>query len=192
MSLTEEHWDKALEYHPYGKRMARDFASQFGYLSLDVEDLGQAALIGLAQAAKDFQPERAASFVTFATRRVWQSLIQEGKRQAPHYAWDRERESIYLQPVDSEEEGALEQMAPRQVPSAEDVALPKLEAEILWRAVDSLPTREARMVRLVYRENRTLTEVALSEGLSKQRVQQIVSRGVHRLLVTLKEVAPVE
>lgn len=178
---TQEHWDTALQYRSYGQRMARDFAQRFHHLRLEVEDLTQVALLALANAAKDFREDRTASFLTFATRRVWAALVLEGKRQAPHYAWDRQQDTMILSPV-SETDTMDGEATPTSTPSAEDMALLGLEAGDLatlvagvWSLVDRLPAREADFIRRAFDpdnpESLAVIGATCQPPLSKQRVK---------------------
>ena len=148
--------------------------------SRDRDDVAQAALLGLCEAAIAHDPARGA-FASLAVILCRRRAFEELRRQRRHEG--AEVPLFFVAPDGHEEE--REELPPVQAP---DVETPLLVAR-LREALDELPDREARVLRLRYGldgEERTLRAVGLALGVSSARAGQLERVALRRLRRALK------
>jgi RNA polymerase sigma factor for flagellar operon FliA len=77
MPLTEQHY--IVEYSPLVKRIAHHLIARLPS-SILVEDLIQAGMIGLIEASRNFNPDKGASFSTYAGIRIRGAMLDEMRK----------------------------------------------------------------------------------------------------------------
>lgn len=152
--------------------------------ALGPDDADGAALLGLCRAAMGFDPSRGVRFGTYAARVIWTELRRAATAGAP--GWARPPDWV-LSSGGSDRLRLLASRARRRlrVPRGGDPALlsrgwfsasarddPDTLRPLLARLGRSHP-RLLALVRLCYLEGRTLREVGLELGVSRQRTLQL-------------------
>jgi RNA polymerase sporulation-specific sigma factor len=154
-----------------------------GYDRDDLESLGY---IGLIQAAQTYDPERGAQFSTYAYR-----CIENQISSALARARNRQVDCISLSLLIGEDEDTpMEDQIFQKSSEYQDQAL-KLDAqttvidqasrEVLEEAIARLPAPHDAIIRQMYFDGQSLTEVARALRLSPQRVQFLHSRALRML-----------
>ncbi len=159
-------------------------ASRYLWSRLDFDDLRQAAVLGLHQAATKYDPGRGAKFSTVAAWYMFSAIRAEianmrstvrapGYRPAPRVGSLDEDEERPLLPADEEDGPEV---------GAEHALL----RERVGAALGELPERERFVVEHRFgingaRRSHTLDEIAPMLGVSRARVGQIEGRALERL-----------
>jgi RNA polymerase sigma factor for flagellar operon FliA len=174
--LTEEQRQLAADYRPFALNLAKPYKRLLPNLT---ESLESAALLGLTQAAGQFDPERGVKFATFSRRRICGAILDELRGQYPrgypdgppedgsmpvvgqlfdqvfYASHGRHRDSVH--PPDSH-------------PGPEELAESAEGFALLGR---SLSGRHAELVRLIYAEGKSQAEAAEVLGVSKSRLSYL-------------------
>lgn len=177
--------------------------------SIEFADYLQYARIGLLEAVDRYDPQREASFATFATYRVRGAILngiekstEVSTQKAHRRRLERERlrsvkdalpatDDAFMRMVDLtlnfaighllEESGAWR---PREADRASDPYLSfelKRLGERIKTLLETLPERERTIVRFHYFEHREFTEIAEMLDISKGRVSQLHARALQLL-----------
>ena len=89
------------------------------------------------------------------------------------------------EPVDEEEAGWVAQVPDNQQPTPDEVVMDHMLKETVHHAVDTLPEREANILRQYFGmfddKPKTLDEIGQQLGMSRERVRQLKERGLQRL-----------
>lgn len=135
---------------------------------LDHDDVLSDAFLGLARAIRGRDPARPMVAYAYAcihgeilTGRIKRGAGRGKPRPVMFELGDREADTI-------------------PDPRSRDPLLEVLSAD-LWRAVDSLPEREAAVVRLFYEQDLPYQEIAELLGLSKTRIDQLLAQARRHL-----------
>lgn len=133
--------------------------------SADREEAVSAALEGLCDAARGFDPARGIKFTTYA----WQAI-----RNALRQRWRVRSRQITREVALEEEPVRLPALSPGL--DADEIAL-------LRAAVAGLPGRQALAIRLVYLDSPPLTtrQAAEAMGLTRARITDLCRDGVRKL-----------
>lgn len=151
-----------LDYIPLALKMARRRSlSAPAHISFD--DLKSAAYMGLVDAANRFDPSRGFAFSSYARLRI------DGEMT------DHMRSSFLGSEI-------------RLLTQGEDFPGP-FGPEPPQVDLSCLDSREARIVRLHYFDNRTLKEIGVSEGVGESRISQILGECRKKLKRKLKREA---
>jgi RNA polymerase sigma factor (sigma-70 family) len=153
---------------------------------LDVDDLVQAACLGLLRAARDYDPARAA-WSTYAT--WWMRAFVNRELQ--------NHERTIRVPVHAQESGVCRGVPTSSLDAplgaedgrtwhdrmAADDAEPRdvLAEARLAKAIEALPERQRRVLRGRLWGDRTLAEVGAEWGVSRERVRQLESDALDAL-----------
>lgn len=149
------------DYYP----LVKSIVNKYRNYGIPGEDLEQEGLIGLLEAAENFDKSRGTKFSTYATywikKKIIQALNQENKLS-----------------VSSSE--ILEETVADQKPAVEDslgknITLPK-----------DFPDREKQVLTLLFQQQLTLKEIAAEMNLSREKVRQLKEKGLRRLKATGK------
>jgi RNA polymerase sigma factor (sigma-70 family) len=155
--------------------LARQLAWQFARTQsrdIPADELIAEALFGLAYASSLFQEERGVPFGAYVRMVIRHRLIQSviawrrGKRFEPFPKIPTPSGPIEVEPEDRPAPDQCSQVASREM--CEQV-----------RCV--LPARLYDILRLYHGEGRTLREIGLHFGISRQRVRQLVCKAGNRL-----------
>jgi DNA-directed RNA polymerase specialized sigma subunit len=165
LTVRRKHLARQLwgQYQPLAYRLANDWAAKHSLGRRDREDLAQVALAALWKAACRFCPEEGFKFITYAWKAIQNDLSNAARvlwrddrqRQPPMFLGDTLPGPPHFGPLDDLEWAA--------------------------RLLATLPERERRAVRGVVMEGRTLAEVAPEIGRSKERVRQLMVKGIETL-----------
>lgn len=136
-----------LDHIPLALKMARR-RSFSAPPNVSLDDLRSAAYMGLVDAASRFDPSRGFAFATYARLRI------DGEMT------DHMRSSLFGPET-------------RPITDGEDFPHPS-SPEPPHVDLSCLDSREARIVRLHYFDNRTLKEIGVSEGVGESRISQIL------------------
>ena len=189
-TIKEKHWDMALENQALARVTAGRFVQAYPTVTLDQEAIEQAVLIALAQMAAVFEKawgQRAWSF-GFAKKRAWKAARQEAMRQSPQMSWGRDQDNFHNVSVDASGDGGYNMLdhdpdVVMERASAEDVALPHLQAEEVWDLISHLPNTQQQTFLWLYYGPADLTyqEIGDRYGLTTEGVRQSIKRGLEKL-----------
>ena len=128
----------------------------------DREDLQSIGNVGLLRAAQTYDPARGVAFSTYAYQCIEYAISGELKR-----ASDRQIDCISLSVLLGEDEdNPLEDQIRHRTPDAAATAFNNCEREILEEALTGLPEPQARVIRSIYFDGDSVTQVAQKRGLS--------------------------
>lgn len=154
--------------------------------SLDLDDVLGAVLLGFVRAGRLYDPSHGAKFTTYAKfwadNQVRRLLDGEDRRLGPRSDRDLREGNPRIQYVSGlfqvHEEGDSDAFL-ETFPAAPD---PEPVETYHWdKAKDSLDAREYSMIRQWVLEERTYAEIAVDYRISRERVRQIVDRGLRKL-----------
>ena len=195
------------EHAPLVKRIALHLLARLPD-SVLLDDLMQAGMIGLLEAARSFDPTQGASFSTFAGIRIRGAIIDEIRRGdwAPRSVHKAGREiartiadlesRLGREVADGEVADTrlfsletLELDEGRSVAADQDRTLAGAEQsqllEKVGQAIGDLPEREQLVLNLYYTELLNLKEIGAVLEVSESRVSQIMSQATLRLRARL-------
>jgi RNA polymerase sporulation-specific sigma factor len=148
----------------------------------DREDLQSIGNVGLLRAAQTYDPARGVAFSTYAYRCIEYAISGELKR-----ASDRQIDCISLSVLLGEDEdNPLEDQIPASNADAAATAFNNCEREILEEALTGLPEPQARVIRSIYFDGDSVTQVAQRYGLSTQAIQNLHLRGLKAMRLRLR------
>lgn len=141
------------------------------------DDTISAANRGLARAVDRWKPDGRSRFSTFARKFIRGAVLSEVRRQsiysARHVSFDDP--NVGFSHDDREE---LRQDSPSDVPDL----VREAGGELLKRVMSAtLTPRERRMVNRKFKLGWTYEQIAEAEGLTRQRIKQIVSKAMDAL-----------
>jgi RNA polymerase sigma factor (sigma-70 family) len=172
--------------------LSRFFASLLG--SGDEEDLLQEGRLGLLRAAELYDPARGCTFSTYATfwvrQAIHRAIEHSGFIRLPNHVKGTERAELLRQltPASIDAlQGDIDRHGSFQPPDPDQGPRERAEGTDVARAVRKalrrLPALYRRAVRLRVMEGRDLREIEADMRISKERVRQLVHRGLARLRV---------
>lgn len=138
-----------------------------------IEELQNAALIGLWKASAGFDHERGIRFSTFAAFRV------KGEMKDFLRSLSRVPRSMVVKPIvyslssGVEDEGDYRSLLPVDVPGPVESALLAEAIEIMIGALKEIDQRDAFVLRRYYLESTLMREIAEEMGITEGRVSQI-------------------
>jgi RNA polymerase sigma factor (sigma-70 family) len=138
---------------------------QYGDTAVARDDLVQEGLLGVLDAMRHYQHDRGAQFDTYAVfwiRKRVLALLEGERRQSP-------QNTIPLEHVPPE------QMA-WQKPASDDWF-----ENIVLRTPRRLSKEEISVLRMVYKEEKTIAEIVKELGLSRTRVMTLKQRALRNL-----------
>jgi RNA polymerase sporulation-specific sigma factor len=148
----------------------------------DREDLQSIGNVGLLRAAQTYDPARGVAFSTYAYRCIEYAIAGELKR-----ASDRQIDCISLSVLLGEDEdNPLEDQIPASNADAAATAFNHCEREILEEALTGLPEPQARVIRSIYFDGDSVSQVAQRWGLSTQAIQNLHLRGLKAMRLRLR------
>lgn len=165
----------------------------------EFEDLVGYGMLGLAEAAKAFQPSKGVKFSTFAFLRIrgaifdgisetsWMTRAQyrrHVKRQAAEQSGELDDSSTDVDfgggNVIALEQEHIEDIAEENHSVSSSLALDETKA-ILIRCVEDLPRREYRLITLVYFDGMSLQDAADRVGISKSWASRVHAKIIKSL-----------
>jgi RNA polymerase sigma factor for flagellar operon FliA len=169
------------EFAPLVKRIAYHMMMRMP-ASVQVDDLIQAGMIGLIEAAQKYDSSKGASFETYAGIRIRGSIVEYFSMLQ-----DSNCSRLYsYEETFGEEDSNIDAS---ETSSAFASPLEGLQREGLKKALSAaivqLPERERMVLALYYNEELNLKEIGLVLGVSESRVSQIHSQAAARLKARL-------
>lgn len=177
------------QWAPLVWSLARKWGAPYGLTPDQTDDLAGAIRLGFVDAANRFEPDRGYVFSTYANwwarnyAGKWLQVEAAGGLHVPHY---HGRVGIVVGSIETVAGGGKfgDPAAPgewiadhRGPPEGESPFGPGWWAD----AVRGLPDRERAFLLATYRDGRTLQSIAEEHGLSRERVRQIMLRGLEWL-----------
>ena len=161
----EERQALVLDHLELAARAVDRAIRRYGLPELVREELSAAATLGLVDAASRFDPDRGATFATFAHYRISGEVIDHLRRTSA--SSEMVRESLDDEPFTS--------------PGPEERALAAEDAKRLRQALRELPAQERELLRAHYVDGASLTDIAQRQGLSKSWVSRLHARALKAL-----------
>lgn len=146
------------------QRLVEKLAFKYGKSSLAVEDLVQEGMIGLLKAMDHYRAEMNTSFATFAYFWIKKYMI---------LAIQRENTQSLQDLCKSEQYSAMHHESLLRSPQKTNHPTHQIPLD--------LPVLEGTIIRLCYREGRTIREIAQQLGISNDKVKQIRQKALRRL-----------
>lgn len=189
----------------WARRVAKRIFMRVRVPALDFADYVQAATLGLMEAAQRFRPERGIPFQGYALRRVRGEVFDlvrgflRGPRDADRGAGMAiERRGSLVEDAEGDPLASMLGLVAnlgigylleaQAMPVEEDGACPAYGAlaererrRALMSALEQLPGREARIIRLHYLHHVPFQQIAVMEGVTRGRIAQLHKRGLERM-----------
>jgi RNA polymerase sigma factor (sigma-70 family) len=148
----------------------------------DREDLQSLGYLGLIRAAKTFDPTRGVAFSTYAYRCIETTITGALRRES-----DRQIDCISLSLLIGEEENnPLEELLAHQGPDAAAEAFISYDRELMEYAMEGLPEQQAKLIRMIYFDGETVSQIAQLWSLNAQAVQNIHLKALKTMRIRLK------
>ncbi len=148
-------------------------ASGFKLPDAETMELIQEGMVGLLEAAENYDYKRKVAFSLFAAYRIKGSMLDYLKRSSA-------RGVLYLD-SDLGQGFTLSDALPSTVASPTELTERKLLQEKLAQAMDRLPLREQQVLQGMYIEDRTAQAVADAINVSLGHVYRLQKQGVRRI-----------
>ena len=160
------------------KKIARSFFLVGG----DIEDIAQEGLIGLYKAIKNFNPEREASFKTFAGLCI-KHQIQNLIKQAGSLKNKLLREAIALDPVLADEAEGIFVAFPVDNHSPETALIAKEDITEFYKKIQTSLSETEKKVLSLYLKGYSYDEISKELNSSKKNVDNALTRVKNKLSV---------
>jgi RNA polymerase sporulation-specific sigma factor len=150
----------------------REFAKTHG---LDTEDLLQLGKIGLFKAAQEYNPNKKASFKTYAIKKIRFTIMTESKRYSIN---NKDNRTYELSEKTSMEyplattDGEVVDL--HDVVEAKSDAFDEIELEMMLQEVSDVVSKDVAVAVKMRYQGFTFSEIGDSLGLSAQRIQQLL------------------
>ena len=141
--------------------LVRKIAHSFNNSSLDFDDLVQEGLLGLYEAHKNFDQNRGATFVTFASHCIKNQILAYIKQEQRHSA-----KSV-------SDFQTIEQLSDQQ--NNESLDLP-----------EDMPDIERKILNLYFTEKKTLAQIAERLNISREKARQLKNKAMRRYKILLR------
>lgn len=207
--LSEREIELVVQHIPFAKQVARKFCRErSGLFSVEAEELEAAALLGLCEAARRFDPERSDNFMIFSRIRIKGAMLDTLRRSAPggrrgmrssqsegtelrerglHFSYLDWLESLGHTVQSIDETGELGIVSPLDE-SPEQWTLNQNFKRYLNRVLERLPERERTIITAVYYEEMNFRAVqGRCEGISKSWISRLHGRAIARLRAVLED-----
>lgn len=147
----------------------------------DREDLHSIGNVGLLRAAQTYDPGRGVAFSTYAYKCIEYAIAGELKR-----ATDRQIDCISLSLLLCEDDNPLEDQIADPNMDAAVAAFNSCERDMLESAMEGLPEQQVKVIRSIYFDGDSVSQIAQRWRLSTQAVQNIHLRALKALRLRLK------
>ncbi len=145
-------------------KMVKAIAAQYAKYGASFDDLVQEGLIGYMEALKRFDPTKGAELTTYAPYWIKKMILQF-----------LDNEIKFRSRTVELNEGVL----------GDDI-MTEPEQETKINLPEDMPFIEQNIIRQVYEENRSLSEISDLLGIRRERIRQIKQKAMRRLRLTLK------
>lgn len=190
-------------YQPYAQALAAKCYARRIHNAFEFDEYLQFATVGMLEAMERFDPSHGAPFKSFATKRIVGAILdglQTLSEQQQQVAWRRRimedrRQSLMEDAALDDGKRLLAELGAIGAGIAlgfilegtgmiqdETTCLPdnaygntetKQLHQHMWRLVEGLPAREAKLIKLHYQQQQTFDEVAKALQITKGRVSQL-------------------
>ncbi len=148
---------------PKAMKMVKAIAAQYSRYGAAFDDLVQEGLIGYMEAVKRYDPGKGAELSTYAPYWVKKMILQF-----------LDNEIKFRSRTVELNEGVVRDDAVEPEPEENAINLP-----------DDMPFIEQNIIRQVFEENRSLTEISNLMGIRRERIRQIKQKAMRRLRLTV-------
>ncbi len=210
--LTEREIELVVQHIPFAKQIARKFCRErSGLFSVEAEELEAAALLGLCEAARRFDPTRCENFMIFSRIRIKGAMLDTLRRSGPggrrtvnestelrepttggdggrpRFSYLDWLESVGQSVQSLDESGELGIVSP--IESSPEQRTVEIDfRQYLQRMLERLPERERVIIAAVYYEDMNFRAVqSRCDGISKSWISRLHSRAIERLRAELEE-----
>jgi RNA polymerase sigma factor FliA len=154
---------------------------------VDLEDLIAYGQVGLAEAARDFDPARGSRFSTFAYYRIrgavydglakmsWFSSTEYKRRREEQMAGERPGREV------EEDAGGTERLVDVSTPAPPAVAILREVSQMLHELIRALPEDAGNLIRATYFEGLDLQQAGQRLGISKSWASRLHAQTLQRL-----------
>lgn len=164
--------------HGFVCKIARGYGRAVGYDLFD--DLVQEGLIGLIEAYRTWRPDGGANLLTWASYRIMMRMRRFIGIDKRTYKLKRKESHVSFDAPTNADGGCLYDLY--GIEATQDHAAAAVErCEIVAKALKTLPPRTEKVLRQRFFEEKTLSEVGESVGLSRERARQIQEEGLAKL-----------
>lgn len=150
-------------------RIVRSIAGYYAQYGTPFDDLVQEGMIGLLEAWKRYDPEKGSKFTTYATFWIKKRMLQFVNK-----------ERLFQKNTTPLNENTLEDTTEQHqtiVPSDTEEASRSEKVQL----PEEMPVLEQTVIRSMFEENRTLSEISRLLGLRREKVRQIKAKALRRL-----------
>lgn len=176
--LISDKDDEAMEYmmKKYGALVKKEIRTVY-LIGAETEDLAQEGMIGLFKAIRDFEPDKGASFSTFATlcvRRQIKTAISTSnrKKHSPLNSYI----SIYAEQDEYGSVLAEDLEAGNSDSNPEDMVIAREQKSVLDNRIKSELSSLERKVLQLYLEGLPYSDIALKLGKTEKAVDNALQR----------------
>ncbi len=157
--------------------------------AIELDELISSGLWGLYQAATRYNPDRQASFATFARKRIIGAMY-DGLRRHGALPRGRGRRCLLAEPADGCDDPAPLALAPAESdhgwqvassPAADTLLAQQQRRRWLAQALQTLPAREHHFIQQCYFEGQTIAAAGAALGLSRSWSSRIHAQAMARL-----------
>lgn len=145
-----------IEYLP----LVRSIAAKYNKLGVPQEDLEQEGMIGLLEAAAKYDAEKGAKFSTYATY------------------WIKKR---VLEAVEKEKKTSFNSIELNEAITADKAGNEPERQEKKLDFPEGMPEAEKLVIKLLFKNQLTLKEIAEKLEISRERVRQLKEKGLRRM-----------
>ena len=148
--------------------MVRAIAGQYARYGVPFDDLVQEGLIGVLEARKRFDPDKGAKFTTYASYWVRKRILQYLDTEIKYRSNNVELNEDIL--------SADESTQPPLAAAEQDA-----QAEEKLDLPSDMPEQEQAVLRMLYEQHRSLSQIAADMGLRREKVRQLKQKAMRRL-----------
>ncbi len=141
--------------------LVRSIAAKYNKLGIPQEDLEQEGMIGLLEAANNYEENKGAKFSTYATYWI---------------------KKYILAAVDKEKKHSLNSMNLNEEITKDEKAA-AIKPITNFNLPSDMPENEKTVLTMLFQDEFTLKEIAQELGISRERVRQLKEKGLRRMRV---------
>jgi len=177
--LTPEQRALVVQYLPMARSFVRPYKLRW---RTEAEDLDQAAMLGLVEAAVLFDPVRGVKFSTYMRLRVC-GAVQDAIRKLRPKGW-RSRPGVAMPrttTMDSNSENYGKVLCVSVIEPPDAGLIAESDAHAFEAILRKVPTRQARILRAKYRDGQSQAEIGEQVGVSQTRVSFLLADAIDLL-----------
>ncbi len=167
-----------LERH---KSLVNKISRSYFLLGGDIEDIIQEGMIGLYKAIQGFEPNKSASFKTFATTCIKHQIISLVKKASSQKNTILSNALPITEQNEDDEEGLLEIILPSTLPQPDDKVIERESLTELQEKIKKLLSPLEIKVLSLYLQGFSYQEIAKKGDISKKSIDNALSRIKYKL-----------